>query len=233
MVGNPNGFLQISMILLIRYFGSGLHDYEKETIPIILDEVRRASCFMDVGANCGTYTVLAAAVNPNASIVAGEPVPKTCAALTNNVIQNRLNSRVTILNIAIGGPDGVVDFHEADEARMGSLAVQGYQGQPGRVIRVECRTLDSIVVELNIEPNFIKIDVEGFSDAFLRGASRLLDKVRPRIALEANPGDSGLRITEILSDHRYAMHLITDNTDEGIEPPAAHLCHSRMSANGR
>jgi FkbM family methyltransferase len=200
-----------------QIFWSGLHDYEKETIPIILDEVRGARCFMDIGANCGIYTVLAAAVNPNARIVAVEPVPKICAALTNNVIQNRLNSRVTILNIAIGGFDGVVDFHEADDARMGSLAVQGYQGQAGRVIRVECRTLDSIVAELNIEPNFIKIDVEGFSDAVLSGASRLLDEVRPRIVLEANPGDSCLRITEILSDHRYAMHLITDGGPESRE----------------
>ena len=197
-----------------QIFWSGLHDYEKETIPVILDEVRRAHCFMDIGANCGIYTVLGATINPNARIVAIEPVPKICAALANNVTQNKLNSRVTILNIAVGGSDGVVDFHEADDARMGSLAVQGYQGQAGRVIRVECRTLDSIVAELNIEPNFIKIDVEGFSDAVLSGASRLLDKVRPRIVLEANPGDSCLRITEILSDHGYGMHLITDNGPE-------------------
>lgn len=198
-------------------FWSGLHDYEKETIPVILDEVRRTRCFMDIGANCGLYTVLGAAVNPNARIVAVEPVPKICAALTNNVIQNRLNSRVTILNIAIGGSDGVVDFHEADDARMGSLAVQGYQGQAGRVIRVECRTLDTIVAELNIEPNFIKIDVEGYSDAVLSGASRLLGEVRPRIVLEANPGDACLRITDILLDHRYSMHLITDNGPESRE----------------
>ena len=97
---------------------------------------------------------------------------------------------------------------------MGSLAVQGYQGQPGRLIRVQCRKLDSVASELNIEPDLIKIDAEGFSDAVLSGASRLLDKVRPRIVLEANPGDAVLRITEILTTHRYAMHLITDNGPE-------------------
>ena len=170
---------------------------------------------MDIGANCGLYTVLGAAVNPNARIVAIEPVPRICAALTNNVTQNRLNSRVTVLNIAIGGSDGLVDFHEADDSRMGSLAVRGYQGQMGKIIRVECRTLDSIVAELNIVPNFIKIDVEGFSDAVLSGASRVLDNVRPRIVLEANPGDPCLRITEILSNHRYMMHLITEC---GLQP---------------
>jgi FkbM family methyltransferase len=197
-----------------RIFWSGLHDYEKETIPVILDEVRQARCFIDVGANCGIYTVLGATTNPHVKIVAIEPVPKICAALTNNITQNRLNSRVTILNLAVGSSNGVVDFHEAEDARMGSLAVHGYQGQAGRIIRAECRTLDSIVAELNIEPDFIKIDVEGFSDAVLAGARRLLEDLRPSIVLEANPGDPCSRITAILTSHRYAMHLITD---DGLE----------------
>src|SRR6516162_7887082 len=109
------------------------------------------------------------------------------AALTRNVRQNRSHGRVTMLDVAVGNSDGMVDFHEAEDARMGSLSVHGYQGQAGRLIRVQCRTLDSIVTELNIAPDFIKIDVEGFSDAVLRGASRLLETVRPRIVLEANP----------------------------------------------
>jgi FkbM family methyltransferase len=198
-------------------FWSGLHDYEKETIPIMLDQIRQARCFIDVGANCGIYTVLAATINPDVQIVAIEPVPKICAALTNNVRQNRLHGRVTILNVAVGNSEGIVDFHEAEDARMGSLSVHGYQGQAGRLIQVQCRTLDSIVAELNIGPDFIKIDAEGFSDAILNGASRLLETVRPRIVLEANPGDPCPRITKILNSYRYAMHLITDNGPERHE----------------
>jgi FkbM family methyltransferase len=198
-------------------FWSGLHDYEKETIPIMLDQIRQARCFIDVGANCGIYTVLAATINPDVRIVAIEPVPKICAALTRNVRQNRLHGRVTILDVAVGNSDGMVDFHEAEDARMGSLSVHGYQGQAGRLIRVQCRTLDSIVTELNIAPDFIKIDVEGFSDAVLRGASRLLETVRPRIVLEANPGDPCPRVTKILTKYQYAMHLITDNGPERHE----------------
>ncbi len=209
----PAEFDDISHIM----FWSGLHDYEKETIPIMLDQIRQARCFIDVGANCGIYTVLAGTINPNVQIVAIEAVPKICAALANNVRQNRLHDRVTILNAAVGNSEGIVDFHEAEDARMGSLSVRGYQGQAGSLIRVQCRTLDSIVTELNILPDFIKIDVEGFSDAVLSGASRLLATVRPRIVLEANPGDPCPRITKILTKHQYAMHLITDNGPERRE----------------
>ena len=80
---------------------------------------------------------------------------------------------------------------------MGSLAVNGYHGQRGKVIQVKCRTLDSIVEEFNLEPDFIKIDVEGFEHIVLSGASQTLSKFRPRIVLEANPGDPAAEMTEI------------------------------------
>ena len=94
---------------------------------------------------------------------------------------------------------------------MGSLAVDGYDGQHGRVIQVKCRTLDSIVEELRIEPDFLKIDVEGFEHLVLSGASRVLSKFRPRIVLEANPGDPGDAMTQILADHGYGFQNITDS----------------------
>ena len=101
-------------------------------------------------------------------------------------------------------------FHQADESTMGSLEVNGYSGQPGTVIQVKCRTLDSIVQELKLEPDFLKIDVEGFEHLVLSGASFVLGKFRPRIVLEANPGDPAGAITEILAKYGYEFQNITD-----------------------
>jgi hypothetical protein len=72
-------------------------------------------------------------------------------------------------------------------------------------------------MELNEEPDYIKIEVEGYSDAVLSGATRLLETVRPCIVLEANPGDPCPRITKILTRYRYAMHLITGKGPERHE----------------
>lgn len=201
----PTEFDSIGQIL----FWSGLRQWEKETSPVILDNIRRSRCFIDVGANCGIYTVLGCTINPNVRIVAVEPVPKICAALAHNVTQNHFDQRVTVLNAALGDTNDTVSFHEAEDSTMGSLAVDGYLGQAGKVIQVKCRTLDSIVEELNIEPDFVKIDVEGFELTVLSGASRTLSKFHPRIVLEVNPGDPGNAVSEILSKCGYGFQNIT------------------------
>jgi FkbM family methyltransferase len=194
-----------------RIFWSGLREWEKETAPVILENIRHSRCFIDVGANCGIYTVVGCTINPNVHVVAIEPVPKVCAALRHNVKENNFDSRVAILDVALGDTNGTVCFHEAEDSTMGSLAVDGYRGQRGRVIQVECKTLDSIVERLSIQPDFMKIDVEGFEDAVLRGATNVLHKFRPRIVLEANPGDPGDHVTEILLRHGYRFQNLTDS----------------------
>jgi len=197
-----------------RVFWSGLRDWGKETTPVILDQIRKARCFLDIGANCGIYTVLGAIVNPNVRIFSLEPVPRIFAALKNNVTGNNLNEQVTALNVAVGESNGTVPFHQAEDATQGSLAVGGYRGLPGSLIQVECRTLDSIVEEFNLKPDFIKIDVEGFEGAVLAGATRVLSTLRPRIVLEANPGDSFERINEILKRYAYIPSILTDRGPE-------------------
>jgi len=195
-----------------RLFWTGLREWEKETSPVILDHIRRSRCFIDIGANCGIYTVVGCTLNQDVRVVAIEPVAKVCAALTRNVRQNRLESRVTILNVALGDANGTVSFHEAEDYTMGSLALDGYWTRGGKVIQVNCRTLDSVVEELKIEPDFVKIDVEGCEHLVLRGATQVLSKFRPRIVLEANPGDSGApAVTRILSQYGYQFQNITDH----------------------
>ena len=102
-----------------QIFWSGLREWEKETAPVILENVRRSRCFIDVGANCGIYTVLGCGINPYVRVVAVEPVPRIYAALARNLSMNNLDQRVTTLNVALGDADGTVPFHEAESSTMG------------------------------------------------------------------------------------------------------------------
>jgi hypothetical protein len=92
--------------------------------------------------------------------------------------------------------------------------VDGYAGQKGTVTQVQCRTLDSIVEELKIEPDFLKMDVEGFEHLVLSGGTGVLSRFHPRIVLEANPVDPTTAMTQILLQHGYEFHNITD---KGLE----------------
>jgi hypothetical protein len=102
-----------------RVFWSGLWEWEKETFPVILENIGRCCCFIDEGANCGMYTVLGCTINPRVRVVAVESVPKVWVALACNVNQNNLDSRVTILDVALGNSNGTVSFHEAEDSTMG------------------------------------------------------------------------------------------------------------------
>ncbi len=191
-------------------FWSGLRQWEKETAPVILENLRSAHCFIDIGANTGIYTALGCSINPTLQAVAIEPVPKIYAALKNNIEQNGFASRVKVLNIAVGNRSGIVPFHEAEDPTQGSLAEGGYAGQKGKVIQVTCKTLDALVDELKIEPDFLKIDVEGFEHAVVEGATGVLKRFHPRIVLEANPTDPSEAMTEVLRACGYGFYNITD-----------------------
>ena len=202
----PTEFDSIAHVM----FWSGLRKWEKETASVVLEQIRLSRCFIDIGANCGIYTVFACAENPDVRVLAIEPVAKICAALKQNVINNGYASRVTVLNVALGSFNGLTAFHEAEDCTMGSLGTVGYYGQRGSVIEVECRTLDSLVGQLQIEPDFLKIDVEGAEDVVLEGAQSVISRFRPRIVLEANPADPTERMTELLARHGYNFLILTD-----------------------
>jgi FkbM family methyltransferase len=180
-------------------FYSGFRNWERETVSIFLKLIKESQCFIDVGANCGIYTLLACAVNPNVRVVAIEPVPRIHAALLNNVQSNHLQNRVQVIRSAASNAEGMVPFHESEDATMGSLAVAGYQGVSGKVIEVKTIRLDSLA----LRPDLIKIDVEGFEDLVLEGGSALIASCRPKIILEANPDGPYKRVGEILGGAGY------------------------------
>lgn len=190
-------------------FWGGLREWESETAPVIFENIRRAKCFFDIGANTGFYAVAGAVINPAVRVVAIEPVPANFMSLQRNVRENKVANRVTSLNVALADSCRVVDFHEAEDSSMSSLNSAGYQGQKGRVIQVECRTLDDVAESLGAKPDFLKIDVEGFESVVLSGGRMVLEKYRPGIVLEANPGDPCEKVSAILKEYGYKFRIIT------------------------
>jgi FkbM family methyltransferase len=149
---------------------TGLHDFED--MSFVLHLLRSDDFFVDVGANIGSYTILAGAVI-GARCISIEPIPSTFQSLLDNVNINRICDRVTALNIGIGYTDGQMSFtdtldtfnHVATDDDLNITTTP-----------IDIRQLDNVLASLDV--SLIKIDVEGFETNVIAGADRTLSNKR-------------------------------------------------------
>jgi FkbM family methyltransferase len=147
----------------------GLHEFAD--MAFVLHYLRPNDLFVDVGANVGSYTLLASGV-VGARTIAFEPAPQSLARLRANRDANRLSARVDIREVCIGANTGVVTF-STDADTMNSIV--RCDDLPN-TIRVPLRQLDAEIAE---PPVLIKIDTEGSDDDVLAGSKELLRGSRP------------------------------------------------------
>lgn len=146
----------------------GLHEFED--MAFVLHVLREGDGFVDVGANIGSYTILAGGA-AGARCVSIEPGPGAFGHLLDNINLNNIGDRVTALNIGIGKERGVLRFTSGLDTVNHVLA--GSEG--GReAIEVEIERLDDVLS--GFEPAIIKIDVEGFETNVIAGAERVLSR---------------------------------------------------------
>ena len=71
--------------------------------------LRDSDLFVDVGANVGTYSVLASGVS-GAKTIALEPVPSTFDKLVDHINLNRINGLVDARQIGVSSSPGRLSF---------------------------------------------------------------------------------------------------------------------------
>ena len=145
----------------------GLHEFTD--MSFVLHFLRKDDLFVDIGANIGSYTVLAGG-HVGARVVSVEPLPQTFEHLKSNIAINRISDNVMAYNFALGNEKGQISFTTTLDT-MNHVAT----GSDTNTISVPVETLDSIL-EQEKEPVLLKIDVEGFETDVLNGASLTLRK---------------------------------------------------------
>lgn len=141
----------------------GVYDYNNMNLIKLL--LRRGlGVFFDVGANVGSYT-LVASESPG-TVVSFEPHPKAFAALGRNIELNG-RSNVIAVNMAVSGCPGRVLFTDGPQLAVNHVIETA--GQDDNAIEVEATTLDETIRRLSLRPNVVKIDVEGHEAKVLDG----------------------------------------------------------------
>jgi len=151
----------------------GMYDFHNMNLLKLVLSAGPAA-FVDVGANIGSYTLVASEVT-TASVFSIEPHPATFAMLLRNVNRNR-RTNVTCLNVALSDCEGQVLF--TDRAGSSVNRVLGSSENGETFLPVPCRTLDSACREFGIQPDIVKVDVEGHEGQVLAGFRQFLPRTK-------------------------------------------------------
>lgn len=144
----------------------GLHEYRD--MLFVLHALRPGDLFVDVGANIGSYTLLASGVCGSASI-AIEPDAGTAKDLVRNIEANGLQDLVDVQITAVGDKAGAIAFTLGQDT-MNKVASPGDTD----VQMVNIARLDDLLQGRS--PVIIKLDIEGYETFAMRGAVETLAK---------------------------------------------------------
>ena len=135
-------------------YGRALSDY--------LAAQDRAFVFVDIGANQGLYSLLAAQ-NPHCkAAVAFEPVAATFALLRDNIALNAAGAAIKPVHAAVSLQSGIARI-ATDRAHSGTASLRGAEPEEGEAISI----LGIAGVDTLLEgalPMIVKIDVEGHEE---------------------------------------------------------------------
>jgi FkbM family methyltransferase len=180
--------------------------------------------FIDIGANCGTYTIFGAGkVGPQGRVIAIEASPRLSKLLLETVSMNGCASWCEVLRCAAGAEAGTVVLHEFANRRGGNTLLPHIAeiarerlDEAVTTVEVACRPLDAIIAERVITRiDLVKIDVEGFEREVLLGARETLARFRPKLIVEwhnaffhGRPG-AARALYDLLTDELgYRLHRI-------------------------
>jgi FkbM family methyltransferase len=212
----PGVFIRLSDVTLIEDEIIRQGVFEPETVEVFKALLEPGMTVLDVGANIGQYTLIAAhRVGPYGQVHAFEPTPPTATELRANVALNRFEN-VTINEVAVADAAGEALLFCTDPGSPGTNTIMTPSEDVCSAVKVPTLTLDQYLAEHHItQVDVMKLDIEGAELLALRGAQGLLrGEGAPFLVLEINPGtlarsgNSGDDLLGLLQDCGYTYHPI-------------------------
>ncbi len=208
-------------------------DLVDPTETFVRSALRPDDVFVDVGANVGTVTALAAwLVGPAGRVLAIEPHPATFGLLARTIEANDLHN-VEIEEAACGDVPGTATLSNArrkdDNNHIGNADTE-----TDTDVTVRSTTLAILFDEHGLaRVDLVKIDVEGFEAAVLRGLGAGISRVDAFYieVIEANLqryGDSRQTVVDLLQSNGFACFAIEDDPTNLVAVSSA----ARMAALG-
>jgi FkbM family methyltransferase len=194
------------------YFG--LHEFVD--MCLILHFLSKDDLFFDIGANIGSYSLLAGGVS-NAAVIALEPVSNTFGKLIENIGINNLHDQVKCLRYAVGSSicQGLMSTDAGSENKILSDSTSNRNNTE----LVNITTIDELSKTYGF-PSAIKIDVEGYEEyAFAGGLETLNNQTLSLIVIEGVSQD----LHDLLTHSGFIKVFYNPYTREILSNPSASL----------
>jgi len=201
-----------------------LREYEPSVTRVLAALLRERTRFLDIGANIGFFSLLAARRMTGGKVWSIEPDPVNARLLRANVALNGLEGSVEVLEAAASDADGEVWFSDLGHgAAIGSRFTSKVESMlrerslPGAAAPkpVAAIAADNALRGQRVE--LVKVDVEGHEPLVFDGMQRILAEDRPVVVSELAPGTirhitgtDPLRFLESVTAHRYQLAIVDD-----------------------
>jgi len=203
-----------------QVYWKGYEGYEYSIIPFYYLSTK-SNVIIDIGANIGYYSLVAATANINSKIYAFEPVDRIVNRFNKQIEINNFNN-IKVEKLVVGDTNDKISFYipKGNSMALASSTKKGWVRDTEEV-RVNSITLDNYSNEKNIgKIDLIKMDCEFHELEVLRGMKNILEKDKPLILMEILFSESeGVKgyfensqskeIENIMLKNNYYFYLIT------------------------
>lgn len=195
-------------------------DFEPATVDLIRKYLSKDDNFLDIGANIGYFSLIAAMqISDRGTVYAFEPTPLTISRLKKNVLLNNL-SNIKVIEKAVSNENGIVKFKTpSDSIRNSGRSSMRDIEENFSELTVETVSIDSMLNKLE-KITLIKMDIEGAEGLALEGMHKLLERDRPVIILELSDGYlkqmgySSKMILDFLKNKNYRVYEVSNPQKE-------------------
>ena len=155
---------------------------EGKELEIISGFIKNGGVFLDIGANIGYYSLMAAKLGAT-KIIAVEPNPIVLDRFKTNIKFNRFGRKIKTFQIGIGAKKATMELR-LSHIDMGSSSIINSKLNSDK-IQIKIIPLSELLKKEGItRVDVLKIDIEGFEDRALFPYFETLDKnLYPRLIL--------------------------------------------------
>lgn len=191
--------------------------YDRLERSWVVKHLPKSGTFVDVGANIGLFTAVAARqVGSNGKVLAIEADPDTFRILQRNAALNGFDAEVTLVNAGVAGEAGVLPFYRNVSGNRGANSFMKSDANEW-ALDVEVRPLYEHITAAGLRRiDLMKLDIEGYELQALASFFRACAEERPallpeHIMLELEVGPLG-------KDPGYRSALLGCLTQAGYRP---------------